>query len=192
MPALAVWVSRLSFVPVQREETVVVKPRMPAPELDLPLVGGGRWRLAEQEPAALTLVLFYRGLHCPICRGYLRQLERMLDEFAAAGVTSVVAVSGDDRNRAERTADEWGLSRLPIAYGQSVESMREWGLFVSKGLKEAEPEVFAEPGLFLVQPDGTVYAGVINTMPFGRPHLDDILSAVNYVREHDYPARGEA
>lgn len=170
----------------------MIKPRTPAPGLDLPLVGGGQWRLGEQEPTSFTLVLFYRGLHCPVCRGYLGQLERMLDEFAAAGVTSVVAVSGDDRQRAERTVADWGLSRLPVAYGQSVDSMREWGLFVSKGFKEGEPGEFSEPGLFLLQPDGILYAGVINTMPFGRPHFDDILAAVRFVRERDYPARGEA
>jgi hypothetical protein len=81
---------------------------------------------------------------------------------------------------------------VPVAYGQSLESMREWGLYVSKGIKEGEPDEFGEPGLFLIQPDGTLYAGVINTMPFARPHFDDVLAAVPYVTEHSYPARGEA
>lgn len=170
----------------------MIKPRTPAPPVDLPLVGGGRWRLDEQQPDAFTLVVFYRGLHCPVCRGYLRQLDRMLDEFAAVGVTSVVAVSGDDRERANQTVQSWQLNQLPVAYGQSVASMRDWGLFISKGVKEGEPDEFAEPGLFLIQPDGTLYAGVINTMPFARPHFDDVLAAVRYVREHDYPARGES
>jgi len=70
--------------------------------------------------------------------------------------------------------------------------MRDWGLFISKGVKDGEPDEFGEPGLFLIQPDGIVYAGVINTMPFARPHFDEVLVAVRYVREHDYPARGEA
>lgn len=170
----------------------MIKPQTPAPPLDLPLVGGGRWRLEDQRPDAFTLVVFYRGLHCPICRGYLKQLDTMLDEFAAAGVTSVVAVSTDDRDRAERTVESWQLSRLAVAYGQRIDSARRWGLFVSKGMKDGEPERFAEPGLFVIRPDTTVYAGVINTMPFARPRLDDVLAAVRYVREHDYPARGEA
>lgn len=170
----------------------MIRPQTPAPMLDLPLVGGGRWRLADQRPDAFTLVLFYRGLHCPVCRGYLQQLDGMLEDFAAGGVTSVVAASTDDRERAERTVATWHLSRLAVAYGQSIASAREWGLFISKGIKEGEPEEFAEPGVFVIRPDGTVYAGVINTMPFARPRLDDVLDAVRYVREHDYPARGEA
>lgn len=63
-----------------------------------------------------------------------------------------------------------------VGYGQSVASMREWGLFVSKGITDGEPAEFGEPGLFLVRPDSTVYAAVLNTMPFGRPHLDDAVT----------------
>jgi len=37
--------------------------------------------------------------------------------------------------------------------------MREWGLYVSKGVKEPEPQMFAEPGLYLVKPDNTIYIG---------------------------------
>jgi peroxiredoxin len=170
----------------------VIKPGTPAPVLDLPLVGGGRWRLGDQEPEAFTLVVFYRGRHCPVCRSYLQQLDRMLDDFAGVGVTSVVAVSTDGLERAENTVESWQLERLQVAYGQSIESAREWGLFVSKGCTAAEPEHFAEPGLFLIRPDTSLYAGVINTMPFARPRLDDVLGAVRYVRAHDYPARGES
>jgi hypothetical protein len=28
-------------------------------------------------------------------------------------------------------------------------------------------------------------------MPFARPHLDDLLKAIDFVKEEDYPARGE-
>jgi hypothetical protein len=70
--------------------------------------------------------------------------------------------------------------------------MRAWGLFVSKGIKAGEPNCFGEPGLFLIRPDGNLYAAVLNTMPFGRPRLDDVVAAVRWVVENDYPARGEA
>ncbi len=167
-------------------------PRQPVPALDVPLVGGGRWSLADQHPDRFSLVVFYRGLHCPICRGYLKQLEGLLDQLAEVGVTSVVAISGDSEEAASRSYEEWGLSRLQVGYGQEVASMREWGLYVSKGITPAEPELFGEPGLFVIRPDGTLYAGVINTMPFGRPHLDELAGAIRYVNDKDYPARGEA
>ncbi len=120
-------------------------PTGPAPTLEVDLVGGGRFVLSAAAPERFTLVVFYRGWHCPICRGYLAQLDRAADELARLGV-EVVAVSGDDEARARRSVTEWGLARLRVGYGQSVDSMREWGLFVSRGVKEPEPELFGEPG----------------------------------------------
>src|SRR5690348_7401821 len=46
--------------------------------------------------------------------------------------------------------------------------MREWGLFVSRGRSDDEPARFNEPGLFLIEPDGTVYYESILSMPAGR------------------------
>ncbi len=167
-------------------------PTTPAPDLDVPLVGGGQFRLADQQPDSFTLVVFYRGLHCPICRGYLAELNRSLDDFAATGVTSVVAVSGDDADRAQQSVTEWGLDHLRIGYGQSVESMRGWGLFVSKGIKDPEPDLFGEPGVFLIRPDNTVYMAAVNSMPAARPRIADILGAAEFFTDNNYPARGEA
>lgn len=167
-------------------------PTTPAPDLDVPLVGGGQFRLADQHPDAFTLVVFYRGLHCPICRGYLAELNRALDDFAATGVTSVVAVSGDDADRAQRSVTEWRLDHLQVGYEQSAESMRAWGLFVSKGIKEPEPDLFGEPGVFLIRPDTTVYMAAINSMPAARPRIADILGAATFFTDNNYPARGEA
>jgi peroxiredoxin len=60
-------------------------PRQPVPPLSVPLAGGGTWTLAERQPRNFTLVVFYRGLHCPICRAYLAELQARLDDFAARG-----------------------------------------------------------------------------------------------------------
>lgn len=57
-------------------------------------------------------MVFYRGVHCPICRSYLTELNRTLDDFAGTGVTSVVAVSGDGADRAQESVTDWGLDRL--------------------------------------------------------------------------------
>jgi len=170
----------------------IPKPTTPAPELDVALVGGARFRLADEHPDAFSLVVFYRGLHCPICRGYLAELNRTLDDFAATGVTSVVAVSGDDDDRAQQSVTDWGLDRLQVGYGQSVESMRAWGLFVSKGITDSEPEMFGEPGVFLIRPDATVYMAAVNSMAAARPRIADLLGAAKFFTEKDYPARGEA
>jgi hypothetical protein len=47
------------------------------------MVHGGRWQLDAQRPARCTMMVFYRGLHCPICRAYLIELTKLVDDFAA-------------------------------------------------------------------------------------------------------------
>ena len=54
-----------------------------------------------------------------------------------------------------------------------------------------EPPLFSEPGLFLVRPDGTLYFGSVQTMPFARPSFAEIQGALDFVLANDYPARGE-
>lgn len=167
-------------------------PRSPAPALDLPLAGGGRFVLSDAAPTAFTLLVFYRGLHCPKCKDQLRELDTMLDDLAEAGIDEVVALSGDGRERAEQTLRDWELTRTRVAYDLSEQQMREWDLYLSKGVKDGEPDLFSEPALFLVQPDGTVYSAHVQSMPFARPHLKNLLATIGWIRENEYPARGEA
>ena len=168
-----------------------VRPRQPAPELTVALLRGGTYRLDEQTPGQFTMIVFFRGLHCPVCQGQLRELERRLDELQSRGI-DVIAVSGETRERMTQLAQEWKLERLPLAYGLTEAQMRAWGLFISHGLDEREPAVFNEPGLFLISPDHTVYYESILSMPVGRPRLDDLLGGIDYWTANDYPARGEA
>jgi peroxiredoxin len=168
-----------------------VKPRQPAPDLTIPLMGGGTYRLADQHPDRYRMVVFFRGLHCPVCRAQLTELNRRLEDLNEAGV-EVIAVSAETRDRTEQLASQWKLDRLRLGYGLTEEQMRSWGLFVSRAINDGEPAVFSEPGLVLVSPDGTVYYESILSMPVGRPRLDDLLGGLKYWREHNYPARGEA
>lgn len=170
-------------------------PRQPVPDLAVPLVGGGLWRLADQAPENFTLIVFYRGLHCPICSRYLADLDSRLADFAARGV-SVVAISSDVAERAQTAQTKWKLSNLPLGYGLDFDSARRWGLYLSSGhgvtsAGVEEPDSFIEPGLFLVRPDGTLYFASVQTMPFSRPGFADILAALDFVIAKNYPARGE-
>ena len=172
-----------------------VFPRQPVPALSVPVIGGDTWTLAEQSPKSFTLIVFYRGFHCPICSRYLGDLDRKLGQFADKGV-SAIAISGDTQERAGKTQREWKLGALTIGYDLSLECAREWGLFIStsKGKTSSgveEPALFIEPGLFLVRPDNTLYCSSVQTMPFARPGFTDVLGAVEFVLANDYPARGE-
>jgi peroxiredoxin len=46
--------------------TQKLMPDSQAPVLSLPLVGGGTWSVTDQNPKNFTMVIFYRGLHCPV------------------------------------------------------------------------------------------------------------------------------
>ena len=170
-------------------------PRQPVPPLATPLVGGGRFDIATEKPERFSFIVFYRGLHCPICRTQMGDLESKLPEFAKRGV-SVVAVSSDAAERAERAKREWKLPTLRVGYGLDLRVARAWGLYIStsRGMTSTgveEPSLFSEPGLFLVRPDRTLYFASVQTMPFARPHFADILGALDFVIAKDYPARGE-
>lgn len=170
-------------------------PRRPVPDLAVKTLDGGTWRLGDQSPQRFTLVAFYRGLHCPICSKYLNDLEKHLEDLEERG-TDAIAISSDGEERARQSQKDWGLDKLDLGYGLSLDKAREWGLFISSGIGKSsvgveEPALFSEPGLFLVRSDGTLYFSSIQTMPFARPRFADIVGALDVVIKRDYPARGE-
>lgn len=170
-------------------------PRYPVPALNVPLTTGGRFVLGAAPEHRFDLLIFYRGLHCPICAKYLLELERLAPEFASRGV-QVVAVSSDTEDRGRQMAEKVKASGIKIAYGLSLRSARQWGLYISTSRGKTsigieEPALFSEPGVFLVRPDGTLYYGAVQTMPFARPQFQDLLGAIDFAIAKDYPARGE-
>lgn len=166
-------------------------PRLPVPSLEVETLAGVRWRLAGRLPEHLTMIVFYRGFHCPMSKGYLRDLDAALDYLLLRGI-DVIAVSSDDYRCAKRSQEEWRLANLPIGYGLTVETARAWGLYISKGTPPGEPARFAEPGLFLVRPDKTLYACHVSSMSLVLPPVKDMLAALEVVRKYNAPARGEA
>ena len=164
-------------------------PAAQAPALELPLVGGGTFKLADEKPENFTMVLFYRGYHCPVCKGYLGNLSALLSDFESAGFNVVIA-SMNDEELATKAAQEWDLGNTRVAYGLTLEQAKDWGLWVSKAFKDVEADFFTEPGLFWIKPDGSLYLADISNMPWARPDLGNLLSKVPYALEHNYPPRG--
>lgn len=170
-------------------------PRQPVPALNVALVDGGRFVLGAVPGEKFDLVVFYRGLHCPICAKYLLELERLAPDFAQRGV-SVLAVSSDEKDRGTEMARKVQAKGLRFAYGLSLASAKQWGLYISASRGKTsigieEPALFSEPGVFIVRPDGTLYYGAVQTMPFARPAFQDLLAAIDFAIAKDYPARGE-
>jgi peroxiredoxin len=170
-------------------------PRQLVPDLAVSLLGGGVWRLSEQKPKNFTFVVVYRGLHCPICKGWIGNLNAKVPQFAQHGV-GVIALSNDSAERAQQAKSSWGLDKLAIGYGLTIRQGRSWGLYVSsgRGMTSAgveEPPLFCEPGVFLIRPDRTLFGAIVQTMPFARPSFGDVLQGVKYILANNYPPRGE-
>lgn len=170
----------------------MLKTAAPAPDLTVPLAGrDGTWSLRDQSPDAFTMIVFYRGRHCPICKKQLAELSEKRAQFEDQGV-EIVCISMDDAERVRTTLDEWNTEGLTIGHGMTEAQARSFGLYISKKEMDAEPERFSEPGLVLVRPDGDVYAAYIQSVPFGRPDLDDLASGIAFILKKDYPTRGTA
>lgn len=170
-------------------------PRQKTPALKVETLAHGTFDLATDTPQNFTLVTFYRGLHCPICANYLKELERLTPDFAERGVTTI-AISSDPRERAQGMADKIVAKALRFGYGLPLSVARDWGLCISTSRGKTsigieEPALFSEPGLFLVRPDQTLYYASVQTMPFVRPHFSELVGALDFALSKDYPARGE-
>ncbi|GGI03039.1 peroxiredoxin family protein [Arthrobacter liuii] len=115
-----------------------------------------------------------------------------LENLEAAGIGRAVAISMETADRSTRIVNEWHLSNLPVAYGLDEESARAWGMNLSHAIKYGEPDLFNEPGIFILDEDGTLFWSSTATMPFGRPSLDDVIAGIRYAHDQDYSARGAA
>lgn len=153
------------------------------PALEAELVEGGAWRLAEEHPSRLVLLVFYCGLHCPICRKWLGKLERLVPRFSEHGV-SVIALSCDARDAAERAKREWKLDELRVGFGVEPDDARKAGLY----LAEENGRLHTEPGILAVKPgDGTLYAAWVQSQPHARPRFSDVLAGVESMLAHGLP-----
>ena len=56
-------------------------PRQAVPQLQVPTLTHGAFSLQDDAAQNFTVVVFYRGLHCPICLKYLLELSRLQPDF---------------------------------------------------------------------------------------------------------------
>ncbi|WP_415919848.1 peroxiredoxin-like family protein [Tateyamaria sp. SN6-1] len=170
-------------------------PRQKTPNLTLPTLDHGTFDLSQETSERGTVICFYRGLHCPICATYLTELKKRVSDFADRGV-GTIAISSDGEERTRAMSDKIENDGLRFAYDLPLATARDWGLSISTSRGKTsigieEPELFSEPGLFMVTPEQTLYYGSVQTMPFVRPHFSELVSALDFAIANNYPARGE-
>lgn len=167
-----------------------MKPLEKVQEIRVRTLQGGEWVLSQQRPRNFTVIVFYRGHHCRVCRHYIHDLSVHLPDFEERGI-NVIAISSNSREKALQSQNEWLTKDLLIGYDFPVEEAKKLGLFISRSAMAGEPDSFFEPAVFVIRPDGTLYSIALQSMPFARPHFKDILSSFDFILRENYPARGE-
>ncbi|MEP7703084.1 redoxin domain-containing protein [Paraglaciecola sp. 25GB23A] len=137
-----------------------------------------------------TLVVVYRGQHCPICLKYLNELELFTGRLGALNI-DIVAVSADNKQQLEQFKVNGLDTSFPIALELQLKDMKKLGLYISEPTSGSETaHLFAEPGLFLVNPKGETTMIEIANAPFIRPNIDQFVTGLEFALENSYPIRG--
>lgn len=159
------------------------------PALSLPTLSDNALTLGRPPQGQWQMLVIYRGLHCPICKKYLAQLNDMKADFDKLNV-QIVALSTDPKEKAQQFASELGLD-FEVAYGLGIDQARDLGLYISTPLDNTETDQpFAEPGLFFIRPDGGLHFSEVSSAPFCRPDLEMLKMGVGFIQDKDYPPRG--
>jgi peroxiredoxin len=168
----------------------VVQTNKAAPDLTFPLLSGEKFTLTDRNPKNFTIVVFYRGAHCPLCMKHIQEIEDNYRAALNAGF-EIVIVSMDTKDKAQASTKDIALT-VPVGYGLTEETARSWGLYISGGrVGTNEPKIFSEPGLFVIRPDTTVYMALVQSAPFSRASIPQLIGGLTYAIENNYPARGQ-
>lgn len=167
----------------------LLNPQSKVPALDVPLVGGGKFSVFEASPEKFQILVFYRGKHCPKCQAQLKEIDPMVEDLKSNGF-EIVALSMDGKDRAEGAVKDWGLKNLSVGYDLSLLTAKAYGLFISDAISDKEPAHFSEPGVFVIRPDGSLYAEFVQNTPFSRPDIKQLSEGLEFAFKNDYPVRG--
>lgn len=158
--------------------------------MSFPKLGGGTLTVGGTSDQ-WTLLIVYRGKHCPRCKKYLNILNEMRNDWANAGF-AVAVVSADPLEKAAADQKEFGWA-FDLGYDLSEAQMNTLGLYVSDPLSPTETDRrFAEPGTFVIRPDGSLLLVAISNGPSARPELAELLDGMIFTKNNDRPPRGQA
>lgn len=141
-----------------------------------PLVGwlpdGEEFRLADR-PGAPTVLLFYRGASCGLCRLHLEQAQRNLSAYEHQGAT-VLGITLDPIETSAALLEEAGLGYQLVSVGREV--FDTWGVTVA-GTENALPATF------LVDASGRIRFRHVGRNAADRPTDAEIITVLQTIRD---------
>lgn len=166
----------------------VIKPADTFPPISFNLISGGTKKLSDDVGRWIMLIV-YRGDHCPRCKQYMKRLHELQDGYAERGV-DILITSMDPEHIVQRTIKENSWT-LPIAHSLSAEDSEMLSLYLTPHEDGSELEgVYAEPGLFLINPEGKIQVIATSNSPSVRPDLEVVLDGIIGTQERGLPIRG--
>ena len=124
-----------------------LKAGLRAPDVELPLVGGGSFSLAETLKMGPVALVFFK-ISCPVCQYAFPFYERLASAVKGQGLT-VVGISQDNEHNTRDFAKEFEVT-FPIA----LDSPDRYKVSNAYGLTNV-------PTLFLVGKDGMIERSVV-------------------------------
>lgn len=156
--------------------------------MSFPKVGGGFLTVGGPQDK-WTLLVVYRGKHCPRCKKYLNTLNDMRAEWSNAGF-DIAVVSADTEEKADADQRAFGW-QFDLGFDLQEAQMQTLGLYVTEPLSPSETDRnFAEPGSFVIRPDGSLLLIALSNGPSARPDLAELLDGMIFTKENDRPPRG--
>ena len=163
-------------------------PGQPFPQLTFKMLDGTTFETAEFA-GGWSLLIVYRGHHCPRCKDYIASLHKHAPAYSERRVRIVLG-SADPAETARQTVAEEGWT-LPVFAGLTVDQMSALGLFITDpGDDSTIHGLYSEPGLFLINPDGLLQTLSTSNSPSTRPDLEVFLDGVIGTQDRNLPIRG--
>ncbi len=169
-----------------------IVPGQRVPDFAVKLAGGETWRLSENAPQYMLMIDVYRGYHCPRCRMHLEAISAAATDFKNARM-DVIGISADSAERAAKSRAEWAVGNVALGSDFSIADADRLGLYLSHSIeiRPLESPLFVEPAVLFVRRDLTLYGAILQTFPFARPKVSDLLEVPTFAAARDYPPRGD-
>lgn len=165
-----------------------LKPADSFPDISFKLMTGETIQLGANA-GRWTLLIVYRGDHCPRCKTYVAKLHELVPGYAERNVDIYLA-STDPEHVAKRTIDENNWT-LPVAFGLTNAQSQQLGLYLTDQDASAELDgQYAEPGMFLINPEGLTQVIATSNSPSVRPDLEVVLDGIIGTQDRNLPIRG--